>query len=157
VFAVIEIVFVHTQVGAGDASYCAIGPTTLGDTVWDLFERFASRSGEFKLGIIMAGNDEWDLVQTLSPGELTESELTRQIVLYVETTVVKPLVANGVNCERLAEACLELAIDVMEMHKGRLAAAVMLQKATRRAFTSSSPAGAPSGRAQIVTPDAVGA
>jgi len=100
----------------------------------------------------MAGRDEWDLVQILSPGELTTDELTRQILLYVENTVVKPLVSNGVSCERLAEACLELAIDVMEKHKGRLAAAVMVQKATRRAFTSSGP-GTRADLGAVETPD----
>jgi hypothetical protein len=82
------------------------------------------------------GDLEDDLHESLKPCELSQGELRQQIALYIETAALKPLLMNGVGYEHVAEALLELAIDAMERNRGRLAAAMMVQRATRHVFGS---------------------
>jgi len=82
----------------------------------------------------MIDKHESGLHESLKPKQLSQEELRQQIALYIETAALKPLLSSGVAFEPVMEAFLELAVEVMQKNRGRLAAAMMLQRATRHAF-----------------------
>jgi hypothetical protein len=82
----------------------------------------------------MIDEPERHLHECLRLEQLSEEELRQQIALYIEAAALKPLVSSGVAFEHVAEAFLELAVEAMQKNRGRLAAALMLQRATRHAF-----------------------
>lgn len=82
------------------------------------------------------GDSVRDLPEEFAPASLSQTQLKRQIALYIETTALKPLLASGITPEQVAEAFIELAVQGVQCSGGRLAAALMLQKATRHAFRS---------------------
>jgi hypothetical protein len=83
-----------------------------------------------------ASNSGFDLCEEFIPGLLSQKQLKQQIALYIETAALKPLLSSGVALEQVAEAFIELAVQGVQQSSGRVAAAVMLQRATRHAFAS---------------------
>jgi hypothetical protein len=86
---------------------------------------------------------ESELREELVPSLLSQRQLKQQIALYIEATALKPLLSSGVAVEQVAEAFIELAVQGIQQSSGRLAAAVMLQRATRHAFASADAAATP--------------
>ena len=72
-----------------------------------------------------------DLPEEFTPGSLSQAQLKRQIALYIEATALRPLLSSGIALEQVAETFIELAVQGVQRRSGRVAAAVMLQKATR--------------------------
>ena len=94
-----------------------------------------------------------ELRAEFDPRQLPAPELSEQVALYVETTALKPLLSRGVGSGEIAEVLIELAVRTLQRTDGRLAAAVMLQRATRHAFAGTvaakgeeAPAGRPARR-----------
>jgi hypothetical protein len=76
------------------------------------------------------------LCEEFIPDLLSQKQLKLQIALYIEAAALKPLLSSGVALEQVAEALIELAVQGVQQSSGRVAAAVMLQRATRHAFAS---------------------
>ena len=83
-----------------------------------------------------ARDSSYDLPEEFAPGALSQTQMKRQMALYIEATALRPLLSQGIAFEQLAETFIELAVLGVQRSSGRLAAAVMLQKATRLAFES---------------------
>jgi hypothetical protein len=66
--------------------------------------------------------------------DLSPVEIRQQIALYIEAAAVRPLLSSGVPFDQLAETFVALAVTTMQENQGRLAAALMLQRATRHTF-----------------------
>jgi hypothetical protein len=82
------------------------------------------------------GDGVCDLPEEFAPASLSQTQLKRQIALYIEAAALKPLLSSGITPEQVAEAFIELAVQGVQRSSGRVAAALMLQKATRHAFKS---------------------
>jgi hypothetical protein len=83
------------------------------------------------------GGSVCDLPEEFAPASLSQTQRKRQIALYIEAAALKPLLSSGITSEQVAEAFIELAVQGVQRSSGRVAAALMLQKATRHAFESS--------------------
>lgn len=77
-----------------------------------------------------------DLPEEFAPASLSQTQLKRQVAVYIETASLKPLLSSGISLEQAAEALIEVAVHAVQQKNGRVAAALMLQQATRHAFTS---------------------
>jgi hypothetical protein len=75
-----------------------------------------------------------DLPEELAPASLSQTQLRRQIAVYIEAAALKPLLSSGISLDQVAEALIEVAVKGVQRSKGRVAAALMLQRATRHAF-----------------------
>ena len=92
-------------------------------------------------GSIDAADDsQCSLHEEFVPSLLSQGQLKQQIALYIEMAALKPLLSSGVALEQVAEAFIELAVQGVQQSSGRVAAAVMLQRATRHAFAPADPA-----------------
>lgn len=85
---------------------------------------------------LSASDRECCLHEQFVPSELSQEQLKQQIVLYIEAAALKPLLSSGIALEQVAEAFVELAVQGIRQSSGRVAAATMLQRATRHAFAS---------------------
>jgi len=77
-----------------------------------------------------------DLPEEFAPASLSQTQLKRQVALYIEAAALKPLLSSGITPEQVAEAFIELAVQGVQRSSGHVAAALMLQRATRHAFKS---------------------
>lgn len=81
-------------------------------------------------------DDVCDLPEEFAPASLSQTQLKLQIAVYIEAAALKPLLSGGVSLDEVAEALVEVAVRGVQRRNGRVAAALMLQKATRDAFRS---------------------
>lgn len=80
------------------------------------------------------GDSVRDLPEEFAPASLSQTQLKRQVALYIEAAALQPLLSSGIAPDQVAEAFIELAVQGVQRRSGRVAAALMLQKATRHAF-----------------------
>jgi|APThiThiocy_cv2_1041547.scaffolds.fasta_scaffold21184_3 hypothetical protein len=77
-----------------------------------------------------------ELPEEFAPASLSQTQLKQQIAVYIEAAALKPLLSSGISLDQVAEALVEVAVKGVQRSKGRVAAALMLQRATRLAFKS---------------------
>jgi hypothetical protein len=85
---------------------------------------------------LAASDEECCLHEEFVPSLLSQRQLKQQIALYIEAAALKPLLSSGIAPEQVAEAFIELAVQGIQRSSGRVAAAILIQRATRHAFAS---------------------